>query len=130
MFELAPPAAHLGGGPLFNAEQLRLEQRFDDRRTVDGHERPLPTPLQFVDLSGDQLLPRAALHSERSVVGNSSLTYQRTALDQVGDRKQASTASTRVRIATGLPKADRRVGGPLRQAAWAGPGTGRLFAPS
>jgi hypothetical protein len=42
VLELAAPAADAGGGPLLDAEQLRLEQRFDDGGAVDGDEGTVP----------------------------------------------------------------------------------------
>ena len=61
VLELAPPAADAGGRPLFDAEQLRLEQRFDDRRAVDRDERPRPAAAQLVNLPRHELLAGAAL---------------------------------------------------------------------
>ena len=59
--ELARAPPYPGGGPILNAEQLRLDQRVDDRRAVDGDERPSAAGALLVDLSGDELLARAAL---------------------------------------------------------------------
>ena len=61
VLELAAPAAHAGGGALLDAEQLGLEQRLDDRRAVDGDERPVAAPAQVVNLARDQFLAGAAL---------------------------------------------------------------------
>ena len=41
VLELAAPAAHAGRGALLDAEQLGLQQRFDDRRAVHGDEGPV-----------------------------------------------------------------------------------------
>ena len=54
--ELAAPAADACGGPILDAEQLRLEQRFDERGAVDRHERPVAAPTELVDLPRHELL--------------------------------------------------------------------------
>ena len=41
LFELAPPAAHTGRRPFLDPEQLRLEQRLDNRGAVQRHEWPV-----------------------------------------------------------------------------------------
>ena len=68
VLELSTPPTHAGRRPLLDPEQLRFEQRLDDRRTVDGDERPLVPPTELVNLAGDELFARAALaldeHSE------------------------------------------------------------------
>ncbi len=61
VLELPPPAAHTGGCPFLDAEQLRLEQRFDERGAVHRDKRPGPTTTDFVELACNQLLPGAAL---------------------------------------------------------------------
>ena len=61
VLELAPPAAHARCRAILDAEQLRLEQRFDERGAVDGDERPCAAATRFVQLTRDQFLPRAAL---------------------------------------------------------------------
>ena len=58
VLELAAPALDAGGRPFLDAEQLGLQQRFDQRGAVDRHERPVPPPAQLVNLAGDQLLAR------------------------------------------------------------------------
>ena len=57
-FELAAPAAHAGGRALLDAEQLRLEQRLDQRGAVDRDEGSVSAPAQLVNLTRDQLLAR------------------------------------------------------------------------
>ena len=63
--ELASPAADAGGRAIFDAEQLGLEQRFDKRRAIDGDERAVAAPAQFVDLPCDELLADAAFAFEQ-----------------------------------------------------------------
>ena len=64
-FELAAAAADAGRRAFLDAEQLRLEQRLDERRAVDGDERPVSAPAQIVNLPRDQLLADAALAFEQ-----------------------------------------------------------------
>src|SRR5262245_15284459 len=59
VFELPAPAANARGRALLDAEQLRLEQRFDERRTVDRDERSMATAADVVDLASDQFLADA-----------------------------------------------------------------------
>ena len=59
VLELAAAAADAGRRPILDAEQLRLEQRLDDRRAVDRDERTLAAATEIVNLTGDQLLARA-----------------------------------------------------------------------
>ena len=75
VLELAAAAADAGGRALFDAEQLGLEQRLDQRRAVDGDERPVAAPAQLVDLARDQLLADAALafQQHREIGGRHSL---------------------------------------------------------
>ena len=63
--ELAAPAADPGGGPVLDAEQLRLEQRFHERGAVDGDERTVPAAAQLVDLPGHELLAYARFAFEQ-----------------------------------------------------------------
>ena len=60
-FELPAAPAHAGRRPVLDAEELGLEQRLDDRRTIDWHERPAPASADFVNLPRDQLFAGAAL---------------------------------------------------------------------
>ena len=66
VLELAAPAADAGRRAVFDAEQLRLEQRFDERRAIDGDERTVPPAAQLVNLAGDQLLADTALPFQRA----------------------------------------------------------------
>ena len=59
--ELAAAAAHAGRRAVLDAEELGLEQRFDDGRTIHRHERPAPASADFVNLPRHQLLASAAL---------------------------------------------------------------------
>ena len=59
VLELPAPAADAGRRPVLDAEELRLEQRLDQRRAVDGDERPFAPPAQVVNLARDELLARA-----------------------------------------------------------------------
>ncbi|MNP79415.1 hypothetical protein D3C76_1772520 [compost metagenome] len=51
------------------AKQLRVQQVFIQRRTVEGDKRPLPTVGKIVQTVGNQLLTGAALtdHQHRFV---------------------------------------------------------------
>ncbi len=59
--ELAAASAHAGRRAVLDAEELGLEQRLDDRRAIDRHERPAPARADFVNLPRDQLFAGAAL---------------------------------------------------------------------
>src|SRR5581483_8526194 len=59
--ELPAAAANAGGRLLLDAEQLRLEQRFDERGAVDRDERAMPAMTELVDLPGDEFLADPAL---------------------------------------------------------------------
>ena len=62
--ELELPRLAVGGAgerPLLVAEQLGLEQRLRDGRTIDRHERAVGAGTQRVQRSGEQLLAGAAL---------------------------------------------------------------------
>ena len=60
-FELALAGLHSGGGPLFDAEEFRLEQRRNQRRATDRQKRSMRPATVPMDRPGDQLLARAAL---------------------------------------------------------------------
>src|SRR5262245_14243943 len=64
-FKLPSPAAHTRRGPLFDAEQLGFEQRFDKRGAIDGDERAVATKTEIVNLPRDELLADAALAFEQ-----------------------------------------------------------------
>ena len=66
--ELPAPAAHAGRRALLDAEQLRFEQRLDERGAVDRDERTVAPPAQLVNLPRDQLLAHAALAQKRRIV--------------------------------------------------------------
>ena len=68
VLELPAPAADAGRRAVLDAEELRLEQRLDDRRAVDRDERPLAPPAQIVDLPRDELLARARLSPSMRIV--------------------------------------------------------------
>src|SRR5438477_85880 len=59
------PAADAGGRPLLDAEQLRLEQRLDQRRAVDGDKRAVPARTQVVNLPRHEFLPHTTLAFEK-----------------------------------------------------------------
>ena len=56
MLEFASPRSNTSRNPLLYPEQLRLQQRVDDGRTVDGHEWPVSSNAQVVNLASHQLL--------------------------------------------------------------------------
>ena len=82
VLELAAPAADAGGRAILDAEQLGLEQRFDKRGAIDGDERAVAAPAQFVDLARDQLLADAAFafEQDREVGDRDALDRSRAAL--------------------------------------------------
>ena len=61
VLELAAAPADAGRRPLFDAEELGLEQRLDERGAVDGDKRTVAPPAQLVELARHQLLADAAL---------------------------------------------------------------------
>ena len=69
VLELAAPPADAGRCPLLDPEQLRLEQRLDDGRAVDGDKGPLVTPAELVNLTRDELLAgaRFAFYEDREI---------------------------------------------------------------
>ena len=62
-------ALRAGERARFVAEQLRVEQRFGQRRTVDLDQRPVPTRREVVQAGREQLLagPSFADHQARPV---------------------------------------------------------------
>src|SRR5436309_3203687 len=65
MLELAAAAADAGGRAVFDAEELGLEQRFDQRRAIDRDERAMAPASEVVNLTGDELFANAALALEQ-----------------------------------------------------------------
>ena len=61
VLELASTAADPRRRSLFDAEELGFEQRFNDGCTVHGDERSVAPPADVVELTGNELLARAAL---------------------------------------------------------------------
>src|SRR2546426_2570132 len=65
LLEPSRPCRHgPGEGPFFVAEQLRLEQRFRERRAVQRDERPLRAPRPAVDQVRHDLLAGPRLPGE------------------------------------------------------------------
>ena len=89
VLELAAAAAHAGGRALLDAEELRFEQRLDQRRAVDGDERSRAPAAELVDLPGDEFLARA-----RFAFDQDGEVRRRDALDRSG-AACASRASIR-----------------------------------
>ena len=116
VLELAAPAAHAGGRPLLDPEQLRLEQRLDDGGAVDRDERPLPAPTELVDLPRDELLARS-----------------RFALDEYGEIGCRDALDALAHGADRLARADERRGavgrGPCRYCTACRRGRSRAPAP-
>src|SRR3954454_2947767 len=61
MLELAATAAHAGRGPLLDAKELGLEQRFDQRGAIDRDKRTVAPRAQLVNLARHQIFADAAL---------------------------------------------------------------------
>src|SRR5207245_4316717 len=55
VLELSAPAADTRRGAIFDAEQLRLEKRLDERSAVDRDKRPVAPATEIVNLPGDEL---------------------------------------------------------------------------
>ena len=55
--ELAGATAYAGCRTVLDPEELRLEQRLDERGAVDRDERPLGARTLLVDGPGDEFLP-------------------------------------------------------------------------
>jgi len=66
VLELPHPSAHASGRPLLDPEQLRLEQRFDNRGAVHRDERTVAPWREFVDLPRHELLSHTAFPRDRS----------------------------------------------------------------
>ena len=80
VLELASSSAHAGGSAVLDPEQLRFEQRLDDRGAIDGNEGALPAATQLVNLARDELLagPRFPFDQDREIGA-------RDALDSLAD---------------------------------------------
>ena len=65
LLELAATAADAGRGALLDAEELGLDERFDERGAVDGDERPAAPGAELVNLMRDELLADPALALEQ-----------------------------------------------------------------
>src|SRR6266545_7199510 len=61
VLELAQAAAHARRRPLLDAEQLGLEQGFDERRAIHRDEWTGPPSADLMNLPGDQFLAGSAL---------------------------------------------------------------------
>ena len=94
MLELPPSSADAGRRAFFDAEQLRLEERFDERRAVDGNKRSVATPADLVDLAGDQLLPYAtfAFQEHREIGSGQPLDRRAQCLHDVGGSNERRRA--------------------------------------
>ena len=106
--ELATPATDAGGRAIFDAEQLGLEQRLHERRTVDCDERAVPAPAQIVDLTRDELLAHAAFaFDEHGEVGGGDALDRRS--QRLHDHRRSNERRRAVAPhATGIeqPRAD------------------------
>ena len=69
LLEFAAPAADAGRGPIFDPEQFRLEERFDERGTIDGDEWTAGPAAPQIDLPGGDFLadPALALDEHREI---------------------------------------------------------------
>ena len=103
MLELASPASHAGRRPLFDAKQLGLDQRLDERGAIDGDERTLPAAAELVNLARDQLLagPALAFDQYREIRGRDPLDTFAQALHhqtRADERRSAITRGPRAVI--------------------------------
>ena len=99
VLELAATAANTGGRPLFDAEELRFEQRLDDSGAVDGDERPTAATAKLVELSGNEFLASAALaFNQHGEVGRcNALDLRAQRLHDVGRSDQRTSTERRAR---------------------------------
>ncbi len=104
VLELAAPAFHAGRGPFFDAEELRLEQRVDQRRAVDRHERAISPTTELVNLTRDKLLPDPTLSLERPVAEHRNIGVFAWTSPQINsDRVGGSAREKPKQGATWLP---------------------------
>lgn len=68
VFKLAAPAADADCRALFDAKELRLNQRFDQRGAVDGDERSVASAAEAVDLTRDELFAGPTFSFDQPVV--------------------------------------------------------------
>ena len=102
MLELPSSAADAGRGSLLDAEQLRLEQRFDERRAIDGDERPVAARAQFVDLPGDEFLAHAGLaFQQNGEIGDRDALDARTQCLHRGRRSDKRRGAVGPRLRSG-----------------------------
>jgi hypothetical protein len=78
VLEFAAPRSHARRDAILDPEQLRLEQRLDDRRAVDRDEGTLAARGQIVNLLRDELLPYAALPFDQALLEHSRWHCRRT----------------------------------------------------
>ena len=69
VLELASSSSHASGSAVLDPEQLRFEQRLDNRGAIDGNEGALPAATQLVNLTRDELLAgaRFAFDQDREI---------------------------------------------------------------
>src|SRR5204863_7152510 len=85
-----------GKGAAYVTEQLALEQRVDDRRTVDRHERPVPPRARLMKRARGELFSGPGLAADQD-----DLRVRRQALNQAEDllhRGAASQHSTELEL--------------------------------
>src|SRR5205085_11733373 len=73
--ELSAAAANARGRAILDAEELRFEQRLDERRAIDGDERSIAPAAQVVNLPRDEFLADTAVpfQENREVGGRDAL---------------------------------------------------------
>jgi hypothetical protein len=74
------------------AKELGLEQVIGQRRAIDIAKAPFAPRAELMQGAGNELLARTAFPRERSVAGNSSSTFQRTALGRAGVAKRVDSS--------------------------------------
>ena len=137
LLELAAPAADAGRRPFLDPEQLRLEQRFDDRRAVEGERRAVAPVTERMHAARDQFLARAALaldQHDEVLAGGASDAFVQLPHDGRAAQQVALIARHRVQGVSGiglslgvaqqrlerLQQGQRRLGGRQRPAAQRG----------
>ena len=90
--EFAAPAFHAGRGPIFDAEELRFEQRLDQRRAIDGDEWSAMAMAVGVDFAATSSLPAPRSLSKRTTVEHTDLlsTCLRISLDLAGTLRRGN----------------------------------------
>ena len=97
LLELSTPAANAGGNSIFNPEQFGLDERIDQCRAVERHERTAAAAADLMNLLGHQFLAdaRLAFQKRREIRPRDPLDVEAQRLHQVAgsdERRRALAA--------------------------------------